>query len=134
MSETEKEQFELDPANLNDIYIMDAGGNNVRRLTTTLGYDGGPFFSPDGKQIVYRAWHPAPAHDSADYRGLIAQNLVRRLQPRVMIILDRDWKLVTPQRILDLVKDPPANADEPYRIRRTLPKDKLPIDPSEFFR
>jgi HD-GYP domain-containing protein (c-di-GMP phosphodiesterase class II) len=64
---------------------------------------------------------------------VIAQNLVRRLQPRVMVILHRDWKLINPQKILDLVKDPPANADEPYRIRRTLPKDKLPIDPSEFF-
>jgi HD-GYP domain-containing protein (c-di-GMP phosphodiesterase class II) len=64
---------------------------------------------------------------------VIAQNLVRRLQPRVMVILDRDWKPIYPQLILDLVKEPKATADEPYRIRRTLPKDKLPIDPSEFF-
>jgi HD-GYP domain-containing protein (c-di-GMP phosphodiesterase class II) len=64
---------------------------------------------------------------------VIAQNLVRRLQPRVMVILDRNWKTIHPQLILDLVKEPKANADEPYRIRRTLPKDKLPIDPSEFF-
>jgi HD-GYP domain-containing protein (c-di-GMP phosphodiesterase class II) len=64
---------------------------------------------------------------------VIAQNLVRRLQPRVMVILDRDWKSIYPQLILDLVKEPKASADEPYRIRRTLPKDKLPIDPSEFF-
>jgi HD-GYP domain-containing protein (c-di-GMP phosphodiesterase class II) len=64
---------------------------------------------------------------------VIAQNLVRRLQPRVMVILDSDWKPIHPQKILDLVKEPKANADEPYRIRRTLPKDKLPIDPSEFF-
>jgi HD-GYP domain-containing protein (c-di-GMP phosphodiesterase class II) len=64
---------------------------------------------------------------------VIAQNLVRRLQPRVMVILDRDWKEIHPQLILDLVKEPKASADEPYRIRRTLPKDKLPIDPSEFF-
>ena len=64
---------------------------------------------------------------------VIAQNLVRRLQPRVMVILDPDWKPIHPQVILDLVKEPKANADEPYRIRRTLPKDKLPIDPSEFF-
>ncbi|HEV7800333.1 MAG TPA: HD domain-containing phosphohydrolase [Burkholderiales bacterium] len=64
---------------------------------------------------------------------VIAQNLVRRLQPRVMVILDREWKAIYPQLILDLVKEPKATADEPYRIRRTLPKDKLPIDPSEFF-
>lgn len=64
---------------------------------------------------------------------VIAQNLVRRLQPRVMIILDRDWKPTQQQVILDLVKEPRATADEPYRIRRTLAKDKLPIDPNEFF-
>ena len=64
---------------------------------------------------------------------VIAQNLVRRLQPRVMVILDRDWKPMYPQKILDLVKNPRASGDEPYRIRRTLPKDKLPIDPNEFF-
>jgi HD-GYP domain-containing protein (c-di-GMP phosphodiesterase class II) len=64
---------------------------------------------------------------------VIAQNLVRRLQPRVMVILDASWAPIHPQKILDLVKEPKANEDEPYRIRRTLPKDKLPIDPSEFF-
>ena len=64
---------------------------------------------------------------------VIAQNLVRRLQPRVMVILDAEWKPIYPQRILDLVREPKANEDEPYRIRRTLPKDKLPIDPNEFF-
>ena len=64
---------------------------------------------------------------------VIAQNLVRRLQPRVMVILDSAWRPLHPQLIIDLVKEPKTAADEPYRIRRTLPKDKLPFDPSEFF-
>ena len=65
---------------------------------------------------------------------VIAQNLVRRLQPRVMVILDRAWKPIHhPQLILDLVKNPMASPDQPYRIRRTLPMDELPINPSEFF-
>jgi HD-GYP domain-containing protein (c-di-GMP phosphodiesterase class II) len=64
---------------------------------------------------------------------VIAQNLVRRLQPRVMVILDAQWNPIHPQKILDLVKAPKTSGDEPYRIRRTLPKDKLPIDLSEFF-
>jgi Tol biopolymer transport system component/lipoprotein NlpI len=54
LTEAERTQFDIDPASLNDIYIMDADGNNVRRLTTSLGYDGGPFFSPDGKRICWR--------------------------------------------------------------------------------
>ena len=60
-----------------DIYTMDVTGAHLKRLTTALGYDGGPFFSPDGRRIVYRAYHPATAADSAEYRALVAQHLVR---------------------------------------------------------
>jgi TolB protein len=60
-----------------DIYTMRTDGTHLKRLTRTLGYDGGPFFSPDGKRIVYRAYHPATAQDSADYRSLLGQHLVR---------------------------------------------------------
>ncbi len=64
---------------------------------------------------------------------VIAQNLVRRLQPRVMVVLDASWKPIRPQVILDLIKEPKSTEDEPYRIKRTLPRDKLPINPEEFF-
>jgi len=64
---------------------------------------------------------------------VIAQNLARRLQPRVMVVLDRDRKPLRVQVILDLMKEPRATADEPYRIRRALPKDKLAINPQDFF-
>ena len=37
---------------------MDADGSHVKQLTDELGYDGGPFWSYDGKKIVYRAEHP----------------------------------------------------------------------------
>jgi Tol biopolymer transport system component len=60
-----------------DIYTMDADGGNVRQLTHELGYDGGPFFSPDGRHIVYRANHPSTERQQADYRGLLAERLVR---------------------------------------------------------
>ena len=48
-----------------DIYTMNADGNNVKRLTNELGYDGGPFWSYDGKQIVYRAHHPKTDKDKS---------------------------------------------------------------------
>lgn len=53
---TEKEQqlFEQDPATAMEIYIMRSDGSELRRLTSSVGYDGGPFFSPDGKQICWR--------------------------------------------------------------------------------
>lgn len=60
-----------------DIYTMDANGKNVRRLTNELGYDGGPFWSYDGKQIVYRAYHPQSEKEKADYSSLLKQNLIR---------------------------------------------------------
>src|SRR6266581_4726367 len=43
----------------------------------SAGSDGGPFFSPDGKLIVYRAYHPSTPADSAEYRALLARRLVR---------------------------------------------------------
>ncbi len=60
-----------------DIYTMDANGKNVKRLTNELGYDGGPFWSYDGKQIVYRAYHPQAEKEKADYIALLKQNLIR---------------------------------------------------------
>ena len=50
----EQKMFDRDPSYFMDIYIMDADGKNVRQLTQTPGYDGGPFFSPDGKKITWR--------------------------------------------------------------------------------
>ncbi|NNE00209.1 MAG: M28 family peptidase, partial [Pirellulaceae bacterium] len=54
----EQEMFKIDPAFMIDIYIMNADGTNVRRLTDEPGYDGGPFFSPDGKRICWRRFAP----------------------------------------------------------------------------
>ncbi|MEK6333886.1 MAG: hypothetical protein AABM67_02995 [Acidobacteriota bacterium] len=60
-----------------DIYTMDRNGKHVKRLTNELGYDGGPFWSYDGKQIVYRAYHPQTEKEKADYTALLKQNLIR---------------------------------------------------------
>jgi Tol biopolymer transport system component len=37
---------------------MDIDGSNVHQITNELGYDGGSFFSPDSKHLVFRASHP----------------------------------------------------------------------------
>src|SRR2546428_7314391 len=47
-----------DPSFFIDIYLMRADGTQVQRLTQAPGYDGGPFFSPDGRQIVWRHFAP----------------------------------------------------------------------------
>lgn len=39
-----------------ELYIMQADGSNVRKLTNAPGcYNGGPFFSPDGKKVIFRS-------------------------------------------------------------------------------
>ncbi len=39
-----------------NIYICDADGSNIRSLTRTDEcYNGGPFFSPDGERVIFRA-------------------------------------------------------------------------------
>ncbi len=60
-----------------DLYTMNVDGTDVRRVTRRIGYDGGAFFSPDGTKIVWRAWYPQTARDTADYLGLLAQRMVR---------------------------------------------------------
>jgi len=59
-----------------DIYTMDPDGSDVKRLTNRLGYDGGPFFSPDGQWIVYRAHHPTDPEEVARYKARLAEDLV----------------------------------------------------------
>ncbi len=58
LSEEDAGIFEMDKSYMMDIYIMNADGSNVKRLTHVLGYDGGPFFSPDGRRIVWRRFAP----------------------------------------------------------------------------
>ncbi|MGD9904706.1 MAG: hypothetical protein AB7U83_14680 [Vicinamibacterales bacterium] len=63
LSPAEQKQLETDPSWFAEIYVMKADGSGQRRLTTTPGYDGGPFFTPDGKSILWRRF---------DEQGLIA--------------------------------------------------------------
>jgi Tol biopolymer transport system component len=61
LSAAEQKQLETDPSYFADIYIMraDADGSGPKRLTTVPGYDGGPFFSPDGTRIIWRRFDEA---------------------------------------------------------------------------
>jgi Tol biopolymer transport system component len=60
-----------------ELYTMAPDGTDLRRLTHEVGYDGGAFFSADGRTIVYRAHHPATDSALADYRRLLARDLIR---------------------------------------------------------
>jgi TolB protein len=69
-----------------ELYTMDAAGGDVKRLTHEEGYDGGAFFSYDGSKIVYRAHHPSRDEELADYRALLAENLVRPSRMEIWIM------------------------------------------------
>jgi HD-GYP domain-containing protein (c-di-GMP phosphodiesterase class II) len=71
--------------------------------------------------------------NSGEVGIVIAQNLVRRLLPKVMVVLDANGVPKRPQLILDLSQEPKAAPGVPYRIKRTLEQGSVPIDPSEFF-
>jgi HD-GYP domain-containing protein (c-di-GMP phosphodiesterase class II) len=71
--------------------------------------------------------------NSGEIGIVITQNLVRRLKPRVMVVLDAKGDPVRPHKVLDLDKDPKAGPDEPYRIRRSMESSKVQVDPRELF-
>lgn len=54
LSEKNQELLKVDPASFGEIYIMNADGSDQKRLTNSPGYDGGPFFSPDGARVIWR--------------------------------------------------------------------------------
>lgn len=64
---------------------------------------------------------------------VIAQNPLRRLQPRVMVVKDAKGYENKPYKMLDLAKEPKATPDEVYRIRHTLEYDAIKVDPRELF-
>ena len=78
LSPKDLKQLEVDPAYFGEIYIMNADGSDQTRLTNAPGYDGGPFFTPDGRHIVWR--HFTPDGSQADiYTMQIDGSNVRRL-------------------------------------------------------
>jgi Tol biopolymer transport system component len=57
LTKEEKEHFDRQKSWLMDIYLMRSDGTDVRRLTDARGYDGGPFFSADGRRICWRRFN-----------------------------------------------------------------------------
>lgn len=54
LSDPDRKRLEADKSYFCELYLMNADGSGVRRLTRQPGYDGGPFFSPDGARIIWR--------------------------------------------------------------------------------
>ncbi len=78
LSAADRERLKSDPSYFAEIYIMNADGTQPRRLTQHPGYDGGPFFSPDGQRIIWRRF--SEKGDTADVHTMKVDGTdVRRL-------------------------------------------------------
>ncbi len=54
LTKEEQQKKEVDPSYFCDLYLMNADGSGIKQFTNVPGYDGGPFFSADGKKITWR--------------------------------------------------------------------------------
>ncbi len=54
LTSSQQKLFETDKSYMLDLYLLEIEGGEIERLTRSPGYDGGPFFSPDGRQICFR--------------------------------------------------------------------------------
>lgn len=73
MSEEDLKAFKLDKKFPMEIYLADADGSSVERLTHADGYDGGPFFNADGSAICWRRF---------DRKGMVAEIFTMDLAER----------------------------------------------------
>jgi len=64
---------------------------------------------------------------------VIAQNLEKRLQPRVMIVRDAAGNPLKPQKLIDLSRGPKVPSGEAYRIKRTLEYGRIPMTADTLF-
>jgi HD-GYP domain-containing protein (c-di-GMP phosphodiesterase class II) len=70
---------------------------------------------------------------SGEVGVVVAEHLLQRIKPKVMLVLDRAGLRVPPGRIIDLAVNPALSGGEPYRIRRALEQSRLAFDPRRLF-
>ena len=71
--------------------------------------------------------------NSGEVGVVIQQNQVRRLQPRVLVLLASDKSIERFPRTLDLLMQPEFGEGEPYRIVQALAPNAYGIDPNNFY-
>ena len=136
LSAENRARYDKEPSWFGDIYIMDADGSNVRRLTNAPGYDGGPFFSPDGERVLWRRFDASGMNadiftmklDGSDVRRLTdfkAMSWAPFFHPSGKYVVFTSNKLGFENFELFLVDA--AGGREPVRVTFTPGFDGLPV-------
>jgi TolB protein len=68
-----------------DLWSMKTDGSDKQRITRTPGYDGGAFYSRDGKKLVWRAKHPDTAESLGMYKVFLSRNLVSPMKMEIFV-------------------------------------------------
>lgn len=114
-----------------------AAVSNQQALESLIGMRGTKFRAPMVDQLVQcLGLYPIGSLvelNSGEVGVVIQQNNVRRLKPRIMVILNPDKTVERRPRTLDLIMDPPAPTGELYRIVRSLPMNAYGINPADFY-
>jgi len=80
-----------------ELYILDPPYTQPpRRITHQVGYDGGAFFTPDGRYLVYRGWHPTDSAEIAEYRALLQKGLMKGVPLQLFVydlVRDTFWQV-----------------------------------------
>lgn len=71
--------------------------------------------------------------NSGEVAVVVQQYHVRRLKPRLLVLLAPDKSVERRPRSLDLMLDPAMPSGEPYRILHALPSNAYGIDPGEYY-
>ena len=136
LSIAENKLLEDDSAYFMDLYVMDADGGNVEQLTFSPGYDGGPFFSPDNKKVLWRRFNPDGNSaeiwtmdiDGSNQRQLTADAMVAwgpYFHPSGDYIIYSSN--VLGHANFELFMIDPAGLKEPVRVTNTEGTDILPV-------
>jgi HD-GYP domain-containing protein (c-di-GMP phosphodiesterase class II) len=71
--------------------------------------------------------------NTGDVAVVVGQNKIRRLKPKVMLLLDPGKQAYKYPIMLDLINDPVGTSEIPYQIKRDLPSGAYGIDPREYY-
>lgn len=72
-----------------ELWTSDLNGEHLQQVTRSPGYDGGAFFSHDGKWLVFRATAFTAGKEQeeiAQYRSLLTQWLVKPTKMEIMLV------------------------------------------------